>query len=287
MKKIAFTKMSGAGNDFIVIDTTKNKGFTLSSKQISKLCDRRIGIGADGLILISNAKKHDFEMEYFNADGLPGSLCGNGARCAIKFAVQANMLKNGKANFVVSNADYSGELLKNDLVRFDLKSPGKIKLNFKIKASNQLIRSNYADTGSPHVVIEIEEILALPKDINSKYRNIENVPVYEIGREIRYNKDFAPAGTNVNFIQIKNDVIHIRTYERGVENETLACGTGSVAAAIIASTQKELKPPIKLITRSGDELIVDFDRVGDRFDKVSLTGPATIVFTGELESKGI
>lgn len=279
--------MTGAGNDFIVINKIKNKGFSPSSELISYLCDRRIGIGADGLILLSASKKHDFKMEYFNADGLPGSLCGNGARCAIKFAGQSNLIKNGKANFSVNQDEFSGELLNNDLVRFDLKPPGKIKLNFKIKAYNQLIRSNFANTGSPHVVIEIEDVLALPKDINSKYNNIENVPVHEIGREIRYHKDFAPEGTNVNFIQIKNDVISIRTYERGVENETLACGTGSVAAAVISSLQKGLKSPIKLLTKSGDELLVNFDKVGDRFEKVSLTGPANIVFTGELESKEI
>lgn len=279
--------MNGAGNDFIVIDKNKNKGVSLKQKQISSLCNRRIGIGADGLIFISNSKNSDFLMEYFNADGSLGSLCGNGARCAIQFASDSNRLKNGKAVFQANNEIYNGEVESNGIVRFELKSPTKVKLNFRIKAVSQLIKSHFADTGSPHVVIEIEDVLAHPKDLNSRYRNIENFPVLEIGKEIRYNKDFSPGGTNVNFIQIKNDEILIRTYERGVENETLACGTGSVAAAIIAHAHKNLKPPIKLKTWGGDVLVVNFQRLGDKFEKVSLTGPAKTVFDGEFNLKEI
>jgi diaminopimelate epimerase len=224
-------------------------------------------------------------MEYFNADGSTGSLCGNGARCAIQFAGNSNRLKNGKAQFKSNDEIFNGEIIGNGIVRFELKSPTRIKLNFRIKAASQLIKSHYADTGSPHVVIEIEDVLAQPKDLNSRYRNIANFPVIEIGKEIRYHKDFAPNGTNVNFIQIKNNEILIRTYERGVENETLACGTGSAAAAIVMNAQKNINPPIKLKTWGGDELIVDFQRVGNRYDKVSLIGPAKTVFTGEFELK--
>lgn len=287
MKKVLFTKMSGAGNDFVIIDKSRNKSISLKPNQLLKICNRRNGIGADGVILISNSKDTDFLMEYFNADGLIGSLCGNGARCAIKYAGDSNRLKNGKAHFQVNNEIFTGELLNNDMVRFDLKSPNRVKLNFRIKASSQLIKSHFADTGSPHVVIEIEDVLAQPKDLNSRYRNIENFPVLEIGKEIRYHKDFSPNGTNVNFIQFKHDEILIRTYERGVENETLACGTGSVAAAIVANAYRNMKPPIKLKTWGGDELIVDFQRLGDKFDKVSLTGPVKTVFNGEFELKEI
>ena len=279
--------MSGAGNDFIVIDKSKNKSLSLKPNQILKVCNRRNGIGADGIILISDSKDNDFIMEYFNADGSAGSLCGNGARCAIQYASDSNRLKSGKARFQSNNEIFNGEIINNGLVQFDLKPPTRVKLNFKIKAANQLIKSHYADTGSPHVVIEIEDVLAQPKDLNSRYRNIANFPVLEIGKEIRYHKDFSPNGTNVNFIQIKNDEISIRTFERGVEQETLACGTGSVAAAIIVNAHKNLKPPIKFKTWGGDELIVDFQRLGDRFDKVSLTGPAKTVFDGEFDIKEI
>ncbi|NWF90746.1 MAG: diaminopimelate epimerase [Ignavibacteriaceae bacterium] len=287
MKKILFTKMSGAGNDFIVIDKIRNKNITLNSSQISKICDRRKGIGADGLILLANSKDSDFLMHYYNADGLEGTLCGNGARCAIKFANDSKMLKSGKAVFEARSEIYTGEILKDNLVRFDLLPPKRVKTNFKIKASSQLLKSSFADTGSPHVVIEIEDVLAHPKDINSKYRNIENFPVTAIGKEIRYHKDFAPEGTNVNFIQIKNGTIYIRTYERGVENETLACGTGAVAAAITANLNKNLSAPIKLVTQSGEILTVDFQKIGNKFEKVSLVGPAKTVFTGEIDLKEI
>ncbi len=277
--------MNGAGNDFIIIDKSKNKSVSFSQIQIAKMCDRRKAIGADGVILLSSSKSSDFLMEYFNADGKSGTLCGNGARCAIQYASDTNIVKNGMATFQANNETYSGEVVKNGVVRFNLKPPSRIKLNFKIKAASQLIRSHFADTGSPHVVIEIEEVLALPKDLNSRYRNIQNFPVLEIGKEIRYNKDFSPNGTNVNFVQIKNDEILIRTYERGVESETLACGTGSVAAAIIANAYKKISPPIKLKTWGGDELVVDFQRLGDRIDKISLTGPAKTVFSGEFDPK--
>ncbi len=277
--------MSGAGNDFVLIDKTKNKNVSLNKKQISNICDRRSGIGADGLILISNSKDSDFLMEYFNSDGSLGSLCGNGARCAIQYASDSKRLKDGNAIFHVNKEKFNGEVVKNGFVRFELKSPTRVKLNFKIKASSQLIKSHFADTGSPHIVIEIEDVLALPKDLSSRYRNIENFPVFDIGKEIRYSKDFAPEGTNVNFIQIKEDEIMIRTYERGVENETLACGTGSVAAAVIANAHKNIAPPVKLKTWGGDVLIVDFQRLGDRFDKLSLAGPAKSIFSGEFDLK--
>lgn len=274
--------MNGAGNDFILIDGSKNKSTLLTKEQISKLCNRRKGIGADGIIIISNSKDCDFIMKYFNSDGSTGSLCGNGARCAIQYAADSSRLKNEKAVFQSNNEKYSGEIVNNGLVKFDLKSPAKVKLNFRIKASNQLIKANFADTGSPHVVIDIEEVLALPKDLNSRYRNIQNFPVLEVGKEIRYHKDFSPDGTNVNFVQIKNGEILIRTYERGVESETLSCGTGSVAAAIVTSVNKNLSSPIKLITWGGDEILVDFQKVGNRFERVSLTGPAKTVFTGSF-----
>ncbi len=277
--------MNGAGNDFIVIDKTKNKTVSFTKTNIINLCNRRKGIGADGVIMLSSSKSSNFLMEYFNSDGSSGSLCGNGARCAIQYASDSDKFKNAKAIFNANDEIFSGEVLKNGLVRFDLKSPTRVKLNFRIKASSQLIKSNFADTGSPHVVIEIEDVLAHPKDLNSRYRNIENFPVSEIGREIRYHKDFLPSGANVNFIQVKNDTLHIRTYERGVENETLACGTGSVAAAIIASVIKNLKSPIKIITKGNDELVVEFQRIGERFEKVALSGPVKTVFSGEFDLK--
>lgn len=282
MEKISFVKMSGAGNDFIVIDKDKHPAIILDQSVVKKLCDRHNGIGADGIILIESATDKDFRMNYFNADGSTGSLCGNGARCAIYFAGMSNRLKNGRGSFISNDENYSGELLANGMVKFNPNSPKKLKFNFKIKAGERMINSSFANTGSPHVVINIKDILKNPADQNSYYGDINEIPVLELGREIRNLTDFSPAGTNVNFIDIKEEKVFNRTYERGVENETLACGTGSIAAALIAFVNNRMKPPITIVTRGGSELIVDFKVENKRVSDLSLTGPVKIVFTGEL-----
>ena len=285
MQKISFIKMSGAGNDFIFIEKNQNPAFNPLPEHIKKLCNRRNGIGADGLIFIEDMPDYDYRMIYFNADGSEGSLCANGARCSIWFAKNSNRLKNGKAKFISNNIEYSGEVVSDECVRFNLNPPKKIKYNFKIKASGQMITSYFADTGSPHVVIKISDILQNIVDPKSSFQNILDVPVINIGKEIRYCDDFSPGGTNVNFIHVIDDEIHIRTYERGVESETLACGTGSVAAAIIASVTDNLKPPITLKTYGGDDLTVNFEVESQKVKNLSLTGPAKIIFEGSIDEK--
>lgn len=282
MEKIFFSKMSGAGNDFIFIDQNLNPDFKLSPDKIKKLCDRRNGIGADGVIEIYDHAQFNFAMNYFNADGSTGSLCGNGARCAIWFANKTKRLKDKKVKFISGEKEYTGLVVNDELIRFNLDSPSQIKFNFRIKAFGQLIKANYADTGSPHVVINIEDIQKNPSVPNVFFDNILEVPVYQIGKEIRYHHDFAPSGTNVNFVKVVNNEILIRTYERGVENETLACGTGSVAAAIICSVTDKLNPPITLKTFGGDKLSVNFEVENQRVKNPSLTGPAKIIFEGSV-----
>ncbi|HKI77644.1 MAG TPA: diaminopimelate epimerase [Ignavibacteriaceae bacterium] len=284
MKSFFFVKMSGAGNDFIMFDKNKNPGLLLNSDSIKKLCDRRNGIGADGVITISGSDNFDFVMEYFNADGSTGSLCGNGARCAIKFAESINRVQNKKANFLSNGVPYSGEILNENKVKFYFGEPKDFKFNFKVKAGGQLINANYVNTGSPHVVIKIQEVLKDPKHLNSGYTNINELPVTKIGKEIRNLPEFTPGGTNVNFIDIQKDKVFIRTYERGVENETLACGTGNAAAAIIANKIAEIVSPVHLITYGGDELIVNFDGQGENINDLTLTGPVKTVFAGEIHS---
>ncbi len=283
MNNILFIKLCGAGNDFVLIDKKMNAGFDLSPEFIRNVCDRRYGIGADGLLVIGDSENTDFTMEYYNSDGSLGSLCGNGARCAIKYADFSSRLKNKTAVFSCRNVSYSGVVLDDELIRFNLNAPSKIKLNFKIKAFNQLINASFADTGSPHVVIHIGEVLKDTKSAVSGYSEISKFPTEELGREIRYHKDFAPGGTNVNFIYPDKDRIFIRTYERGVENETLACGTGSVASALIAYLNFDFKPPVKIITFGGEELVVNFNFKDGTFRDISLTGPAKITFHGELK----
>ena len=273
--------MSGAGNDFVFIDERENPGITFSTDLIKKLCDRKSGIGSDGLIFIKDKKDFDFEMRYFNADGTTNTLCGNGARCAIKYANDTGRLKSPTVLFQSEGLNYTGKVLNDELIKFDFNPPQKIKLNFKVKAAKQLITANYADTGSPHVVIKINDVLEDSRNPLSNYDQLMEFPVYEIGKEIRNLPEFAPGGTNVNFIKIVNDSILIRTYERGVENETLACGTGSVAAAIIGNLVDGLESPIKLITKSGEHLTVGFKNNNNNFENISLTGSAKIIFIGE------
>jgi diaminopimelate epimerase len=275
MKKIIFTKMSGAGNDFIVIDKRENNSLQISTELLRNLCDRRSGIGADGMITIDDDKNSDFKMNYFNADGTTGSLCANGARCAILFASEAGFLKSKLTDFISNDVEYKGEILNDSEIKFFLNPPRKIKYNFKVKADGRLINVHYADTGSPHVVIDIDE--------SERFlSSLEKVPVERLGREIRYLPEFAPDGTNVNFIDVKENRIAIRTYERGVEAETLSCGTGSVAAAIIAFVTHKINPPIELVTKGNEKLFVNFEVENSRVRNLSLTGPARIVFTGEI-----
>ncbi len=282
MEKIFFTKMSGAGNDFIVIDESRHPGFILNPGVISKLCDRRNGIGADGIISISDQENYDFKMDYYNSDGSTKTLCGNGARCAIKFAQSSNRLKNGKASFIANEDVYSGEILDDEKVKFNLNTPKNVSGNLQIYAADQNINYYYANTGSPHVVIKIEDILKEPLNKNSFYSDINEVPVFEIGKEIRYHKNFLPGGTNVNFIKILDKKLSIRTFERGVEDETLACGTGAAASAVIASLFFKTYPPVTLLTKGGDELVVNFKVERNNITNLSLSGPAKIIYTGNF-----
>ena len=271
--------MSGTGNDFIIIDEMKNSDLKLDIETVPILCNRKNGIGADGVITIHNSNKYNFVMNYYNADGSTGSLCANGARCAILYASDSGKLKNSTAKFLSNNVEYSGEILSNENVRFNLNSPQKIKYNFKVKAADQLISSHFANTGSPHVVINIAD----PKNNFNFFSSLEMIPVESLGREIRYLSEFAPEGTNVNFIKIEDGAIQIRSYERGVEAETLSCGTGSVAAAIISYVTDGLRPPIKIITKGNENLFVNFEVENQKVKNISLTGSVKTVFTGEIE----
>ena len=268
MKNISFVKMSGAGNDFILINKSQIPNIVLTNSVISQLCDRRNGIGADGIIIIKNTQGYDFVMDYYNADGSFGALCGNGARCAIKFANDTGITDSDSVSFISNEVEFSGELLVNGLIKLNLQPTKVIDENIMIDVGGSNVSGSYVDTGSPHVVLIVDDL------------NLQ--PIVQTGKEIRYNPAFAPGGTNVNFIKFVNGKIHIRTYEKGVENETLACGTGAVAAAIIGFRKFEIQPPIFLLTKGGDELIVNFITDGSKFSNVSLTGPAKKIYNGEI-----
>ena len=283
MEKISFIKMSGAGNDFVVINKDLFPKLDLNSSSIKKLCDRRNGIGADGLITIAaSGSPYDFLMRYYNADGTTGSLCGNGARCAIRFAQFSKITGNKFVKFLSNDKEYSGNIIAEDITKVNFNSPAKINLDITVKAAGQFIKSSFIDTGSPHVIINIEDVLKDPSDKSSNYNDLNTFPVFNLGKEIRYHSDFSPAGTNVNFIKIIGNQVFIRTYERGVEDETLSCGTGSTASALAAHFHYGLKSSVSLITRGGDILTVDFSADGQSVTDLSLTGPVKIVYTGEF-----
>jgi diaminopimelate epimerase len=283
MEKISFIKMSGAGNDFIVINKDLFPELSLNSSSVQKLCDRRNGVGADGLITISGSgSQYDFLMRYYNADGSTGSLCGNGARCAIRFAQFAKITENKFVRFLSNDKEYSGNILAEGKTKVNFNSPAIIKLNKMINVAGQSVKYSFIDTGSPHVIINIEDVLKDPADKSSYYNDLDAFPVFNLGKEIRYHNDFSPAGTNVNFIKIVGNKVYIRTYERGVEDETLSCGTGATASALAAHFLYKLNSPVSLVTRGGDVLTVDFSADGQIITDLSLTGPVKIVYTGEF-----
>lgn len=280
MSEIKFTKLTGAGNDFIMIDKNLHPELEVIPGLIKKLCDRRFGIGADGLLTISDSKDVDFEMEYFNADGSSGMLCGNGARCIIKYADFSGRIKDSKTKFIFQSEFFSGEVLDQNEIRFNLNPPTKIKNNIEVNILGKIFRASFIDTGAHHVVID----LARQKYNDTDLLDIDKFPVTKYGNAIRYSEQFAPLGTNVNFIFHGEDEIKIRTYERGVEQETLACGTGAVASAIISHINNKSSLPINIRTKSSRLLKVNFDVLeNNEFGNVALTGPAKIVFEGKIK----
>jgi len=255
---IEFTKYQGAGNDFVMIDNRKEDFPKDDPVLIAKLCDRRFGIGADGLILLENDKEIDFRMVYFNADGKESTMCGNGGRCIVSFAQQLGLIGNETTFSAIDG-------LHHAVVQED----GRVALGMKdVESLEQVSKNEYVlDTGSPHYVIVVDE---MPEVILKQ------------AHAIRYNERFKKEGINVNFIVIKENQIHIRTYERGVENETLACGTGAVAAAIVASNYQN-KMIFEIKTRGG-YLSVEISNLKNQnlYSKIILTGEAKPIFSGNF-----
>jgi diaminopimelate epimerase len=279
MKKINFSKMVASGNDFVVMYRVPFVKYGVRSTEYrapelaKKICDRKFGVGADGLLILEKSKIADIKMRIFNADGSEAEMCGNGARCVALFLVQSTEYGvQSKKLKIETKAGIIEAQVKNDNVRIKLTDPKNLKLNIPIKINNRTLHANFINTGVPHTVIFTE--------------GLEKIDVFNLGRQIRYHKKFGSVGTNVDFVEaLKNDFIKIRTYERGVEDETLACGTGSVAAALITAlctrytvggTQKT-----NVLTQSGETLKVYFDRLNNKFQNVWLEGKAKIAYKGE------
>ena len=263
-----FTKMNGAGNDFILIDNRMGD-VRLDRSQIAQLCDRHRGIGADGILLLEKpGNRADFRMRYFNADGGEAEMCGNGARCFARFANKVAAAKE-KISFETQAGLISAEL-KGDSVTLGMTEPTDLRLHLELGIAGENKTVHFINSGVPHVVIPVV--------------NIEDVDVRHEGAAVRYHKIFSPSGTNVNFMEKRGaKKIAIRTYERGVEDETLACGTGIVASALIFGATEGCHGPITVLPGGGDELQVGFETVAGRFCNVTLTGPAQFVFEGTIE----
>jgi diaminopimelate epimerase len=266
--KTNFEKMSGAGNDFVVVD---NRAGKVRKREYfaRQVCDRHWGVGADGLLLVEKSKKADFKMMYYNSDGSYGGMCGNGGRCIAMFAYK-HKIAASKHTFEALEHIYNVKILNAQIVRLAMKDPTSMQTRKELLVNGRSIGYYFINTGSPHVVIVANEISELSK-----------LDVQNYGSRIRWNEIFQPQGMNVNFVEQQDaNTIYLRTYERGVEAETLACGTGSVAAAIVASSIWKLNSPIKVIPTSKIPLKVGFKKVKERISNAYLEGPAITTFSG-------
>ena len=268
-RAVRFWKLEGAGNDFLGLDGRAG-GFKLKRQQIADLCDRRRGVGADGVLVVEKPKVRgaDFRMRYYNSDGGEAEMCGNGARC---FALLARAVSGRKGNVlrIQTQAGLVTLQSRGQEVQVSMTDSTKLRLGRKLVVAGRKLAVDFLNTGVPHAVLFV--------------RSVRSIDVAKQGRAIRYHSAFAPSGTNVNFVEIgRGNIIHVRTYERGVEGETLACGTGVVAASILSNLRRGLRSPILVTTRGGDNVRVGFSMENGHARKVTLQGPARIVYRGVL-----
>ncbi len=259
--KISFSKYQGTGNDFVIIDNRQNN-IVLTTEQIAFICDRKKGIGADGLMLLGNKEGYDFEMIYYNANGLEGSMCGNGGRCLTQFASDIGLNKK-QFNFIAIDGPHESTINEDGWVYLKMSDVNAVEKNI-----DNEIPFFVLNTGSPHYIEMVD--------------SINSVDVFGLGQMIRNNDRFKSEGININFVEQQDDKIFVRTYERGVENETLSCGTGVTAAALISGIEKLGEQTIQIETLGG-KLAVRFNNKGDQvFDNIWLMGPGTFVFSGSI-----
>jgi diaminopimelate epimerase len=262
--------MVATGNDFIVIDGRDSSFGVRGSELAKKLCGRKYGVGADGLLVMEPSEKADLKMRIFNPDGSEAEMCGNGSRCV---ALYANMKKMAPAKMKIETlAGILDAEVHGSSVKVKLTDPKDIQWNLCLMINECPYKVNVTDTGVPHVIHFVKDI--------------ENINVKDLGSKMRYHAEFSPAGANVDFVSIAdraNNRIQVRTYERGVEDETLACGTGAVASAIIAAEAEKLSSPVEVRTKGNESLRVHFNVKDGKFRDVYLEGTAKLVFQGETE----
>ncbi len=265
---IQFTKMSGSGNDFIIID---NRVPVMDDAKkvdfVKRVCDRKMSIGADGVIFVENSDKADIKWDFYNDDGSSAEMCGNGGRCVARYAVEK---KIAPAELTLETlAGIIGAKVDGANVRVKLTAPENLQQDLDVQLNGTRYQIDSLNTGVPHAIIYSDKV--------------EDTNVKEVGNGIRFHDTFAPSGTNVNFVEKVGDhALKIRTYERGVEDETLACGTGAVASALLSSYKKLVQPPVQVETRGGEVLKVDFDASNGTVTEVYLEGLTRIAFQGTL-----
>jgi diaminopimelate epimerase len=252
-----FYKYQGTGNDFVIIDN-RDGSIQLSNKQVALLCDRHFGIGADGLMLLNKHHSYDFEMIYYNADGAPGTMCGNGGRCLTKFAFDKG-IQPSSYSFIASDGEHEAVIDANGWVHLKM---------IDVQEISKLNEATVLNTGSPHYILPVSDL--------------SNYDVFTEGKNIRYNNTYNEKGINVNFVEWNENELFVRTYERGVENETFSCGTGVTAAAIAMSADSTGLQETKIRTLGGS-LLIKFNKIdAQHFTDVWLCGPASFVYDGQI-----
>jgi diaminopimelate epimerase len=260
--KINFFKYQGTGNDFVILDNRQQTFDAVTEEQIRLLCDRRFGVGGDGLMMLNKHPQYDFEMKYFNANGKGSTLCGNGSRCLVRFAYDSGLVRT-TYRFLAADGAHEAEIEENGWIALKMNDVDMVK-----EVGDHFI----LDTGSPHYVKPATDVMRMD--------------VYKKGREVRYSKEFEKEGINVNFVEQLGDdgKILVRTYERGVEDETYSCGTGVTASALVSYHNDIGFNHVQVQTKGG-MLSVEFDKHGDKYSDIWLSGPAEMVFEGIIELK--
>jgi len=271
MSKVDFAKMAAAGNDFILVDN-RNNAVGKKVKNLSRfarvVCERKLSVGADGLLVVEKSRKADVTMRIFNPDGGEVTMCGNGSRCVALYAAKKGIA--GKKLSIQTKAGVLNAQVGRDVARIEMMPPKEFKSRFSIDVYDETFEVDFVNTGVPHVVYFVDDI--------------EKFDVKRFGKEIRYHKEFASEGTNANFVKVvdRHDIV-LRTYERGVEDETFACGTGAVASAIVASELHSVEPPVKVKTWGGDVLTIHFKKVKDKYKDVFLEGGVRLIYEGSVD----
>ena len=275
-RAIDFYKMSGSGNDFILVDNRANLIEAALAPELARnLCRRKVSVGADGLILIENDDEVDFSWSFFNADGSKAEMCGNGGRCVARLAKILGICGSSLSFRTLAGiirAEVSG-----NRVKLQMTEPRDLRLDQELELNGQRFNTHFVNTGVPHTVFILDgpEILAQQEVVGQ-------------GRKVRYHSQFAPAGTNVNFVAVLGEqALAIRTYERGVEDETLACGTGATAVALVGVAKGIVRPPVDVYTKSGETLTIYFDPKKGLPQEVYLEGETKVIYQGRLSEEAV